>query len=56
MDWLYQTIDGLKMHTAPGADGIPNEFYYLLNDSSDLHYLMNRVYRESMLSGSLPEK
>ena len=29
VDWLYQTTDGLKMYRAPGADGIPNEFYYL---------------------------
>ena len=55
VDWLYQTIDGLKMYKAPGADGISNEVYYLLNDNPDLHFLLKGVYRESMVSGSLPE-
>ena len=28
-DWLVETIKTLKMASAPGPDGLPNEFYYL---------------------------
>ena len=54
VDWLWKTIDELKMYKAPGPDGIPNEFYYLLNDNKDLHALLKGVYKEAMVSGCLP--
>ena len=35
-DWLISTITQLKMYTAAGADGIPNEHYYLLRSNEDM--------------------
>ena len=37
---LTAVVEGLKMYKAPGADGIPNEFYYLLRENADLSYLL----------------
>ena len=43
------------MYKAPGADGIPNEMYYLLRKSEDLHYLLERTFESSLALKVMPE-
>ena len=54
-DWLTKVISTLKMYKAAGADGIPNEFYYLLRFNKDLLYILKRVYEVSLDLGILPD-
>ena len=54
-DWLSTTLEGLKMYKAPGPDGIPNEFYFLLRHNCYLINFLKRVFVESLDSGKLPD-
>ena len=42
-DWLLPVLESLKMYTAPGADGIPNEFYFLLRNCEPLLHTLRVV-------------
>ena len=53
-DWLIQTISGLKMYKAAGADGIPNEFYYLLRQEPTLIRILKKTFEKSLEIGTLP--
>ena len=54
-DWLIKTIESIKMYKAPGADGIPNEFYYILRYNSNLISVLKRVFECSLEVGRLPK-
>ena len=54
-DWLIKTIESIKMYKAPGADGIPNEFYYILRNNSDLIEILKRIFETSLDLGKLPK-
>ena len=51
--WLEAVIEGLKMYKAPGSDGIPNEFYYLLKDNACVTGML-KIVTSSAVSGSSP--
>ena len=53
-DWLIQTISGLKMYKAAGADGIPNEFYYLLRHEPTLIRILKKTFEKALELGTLP--
>ena len=54
-DWLLETIKALKMYKAPGPDGLPNEFYYLMQDCNSMIYVLKEVYNDSLRVGFFPE-
>ena len=49
--WIYKTICNLAMYKAPGADGIPNEFYYIFRRNPYLLDLLHDVYCQSVTTG-----
>ena len=51
-DWLEAAIEGLKMYKAPGSDGIPNEFYYLLKDNACMTGMLKAVFSSAVSGGS----
>ena len=51
-DWLQVAIEGLKMYKAPGSDGIPNEFYYLLKDNIYMTGMLKAVFKSAVSGGS----
>ena len=53
-DWLIQAISGLKMYKAAGADGIPNEFYYLLRQEPTLIKILKKTFEKALELGTLP--
>ena len=53
-DWLEKLICGIEIYKAPGPDGIPNEFYYLLRKNGNLLSLLKESFKYSMLTGLLP--
>ena len=53
-DWLFQTIESLKMYKAPGPDGLPNDFYYIFRDNCNMLNLLRQVFKDSLARGSLP--
>ena len=50
-----KTIEKLNMYKAPGPDGIPNEFYYLLRKNEDLGLLLCRVFNDMIETGTIPK-
>ena len=54
-DWLFQTIESLKMYKAPGPDGIPNDFYYIFRHNNDMKDLLRQVFKDSLKRGCLPD-
>ena len=46
MDWLFVVIKNLPMFKAPGPDGIPNEFYYIMRHNIKLL----RIIKEALIA------
>ena len=53
-EWVLKTIESLKMYKAPGPDGIPNDFYYIFRNNSNLIFMLHEVFRTSVELGELP--
>ena len=48
-------LEDLKMYKAPGPDGIPNEFYYLLKENEHLGKLLGGVFNEMIGENKIPD-
>ena len=53
-DWIIKTIETLKMYKAPGPDGIPNDFYYIMRKNNNLTYILKEVFKGALKYGQLP--
>ena len=54
-DWLFNTIESLKMYKAPGPDGLPNDFYYIFRHNKNMKTLLRQVFKDSLKRGCLPD-
>ena len=53
-DWLYPVLDSLPMFKAPGPDGIPNEFYYLMRNNLKLLRILKEAIIAVVHHGVIP--
>ena len=54
-EWLTDTIEKLKMYKAPGADGIPNEIYFIFRNNINFIEILGETFKESIGNGEMPE-
>ena len=50
-----ETVEQLNMYKAPGLDGIPNEFYYLLRRNEHLGSMLCNVFDNMVETGTIPK-
>ena len=53
-DWLVKAVESLKMYKAPGPDGIPNDFYYIMRENENLMWMLREVFKQANAIGKLP--
>ena len=42
------------MYKAPGPDGLPTDFYYIIMHDGNMLDLLRQVFKDSLARGSLP--